>query len=212
MTFGEPTSPSFPTAIPTRYAGTEFRSRLEATWAAFFDLLGWTWEYEPIDLPGWIPDFILTGPAGRVLVEVKPADSLNGYDIPKIHAGSSADTEKREVLLLGRSPMIIPRGPCFGEPCIGWLTGYSKWWPTELADPHEAMWTVDEVGRTDFTSDVHDYAGRLNGAHLESPLVTHGLTWWRGPHRFAIDIKRMWTEAGNTTRWNRPKVFREGRA
>ncbi len=63
-------------AIPTKYAGVQFRSRLEARWAAFFDLLGWRWEYEPIDLAGYIPDFIVTGFLGRgrqdILVEVKP--------------------------------------------------------------------------------------------------------------------------------------------
>jgi hypothetical protein len=34
-------------AIPTRYAGCHFRSRLEARWAVFFDTLGIRWEYEP---------------------------------------------------------------------------------------------------------------------------------------------------------------------
>jgi hypothetical protein len=33
--------------IVTEYAGARFRSRLEARWAAFFDLCGWRWEYEP---------------------------------------------------------------------------------------------------------------------------------------------------------------------
>ena len=28
-------------AIPTTYSGVVFRSRLEARWAAFFDLCGW---------------------------------------------------------------------------------------------------------------------------------------------------------------------------
>lgn len=59
-------------AIPTRYAGVQFRSRLEARWAAFFDLLGWPWEYEPIDLAGYIPDFALRTGDGSFLVEVKP--------------------------------------------------------------------------------------------------------------------------------------------
>jgi hypothetical protein len=49
-------------AIPTTYAGVRFRSRLEARWAATFDLLGWEWAYEPYDLNGWIPDFVLTLP------------------------------------------------------------------------------------------------------------------------------------------------------
>lgn len=60
-------------AIKTKYAGVWFRSRLEARWAAFFDLLGWNWEYEPIDLDGWIPDFVLFGKKGNtILVECKP--------------------------------------------------------------------------------------------------------------------------------------------
>jgi hypothetical protein len=58
-------------AIPTRYAGVQFRSRLEARWAAFFDLVGWCWEYEPIELDGYIPDFILKFSI-PLLVEVKP--------------------------------------------------------------------------------------------------------------------------------------------
>lgn len=60
-------------AIPTIYKGTRFRSRLEAKWAAFFDLRGWAWEYEPIDLAGYIPDFILPDFKRPTLIEVKPA-------------------------------------------------------------------------------------------------------------------------------------------
>lgn len=46
-------------AIPTKYRGVQFRSRLEARWAAFFDLVGWPWRYESLDLDGYIPDFIV---------------------------------------------------------------------------------------------------------------------------------------------------------
>jgi hypothetical protein len=60
-------------AIPTIYEGVRFRSRLEARWAAFFDLAGWPWEYEPFDLEGWCPDFRLLGKIPG-LVEVKPID------------------------------------------------------------------------------------------------------------------------------------------
>lgn len=55
-------------AIPTMYGGVQFRSRLEARWAALFDLLEMKWQYEPIDLAGYIPDFLI----GELLVEVKP--------------------------------------------------------------------------------------------------------------------------------------------
>lgn len=67
-------------AHPTPYRGITFRSRLEARWAAFFDLAGWRWEYEPIDLQGWSPDFRVSIPCHHsecpgehiLLVEVKP--------------------------------------------------------------------------------------------------------------------------------------------
>lgn len=64
--------------IPTTYSGTAFRSRLEARWAAFFDLVGWTWVYEPFDATGWIPDFLIKGRRG-FLVEVGPCVSKDDY-------------------------------------------------------------------------------------------------------------------------------------
>lgn len=59
-------------AIPTNYRCAQFRSRLEAKWASFFDHMGWVWEYEPLDLSGYIPDFILTNFHKPLLVEIKP--------------------------------------------------------------------------------------------------------------------------------------------
>jgi hypothetical protein len=76
------------TAIPTTYQGIEFRSRLEAKWAFVFDQFEWTWEYEAIDLAGYIPDFIILFPHGPMLVEVKPAMTQEDLEaaIPKIEA------------------------------------------------------------------------------------------------------------------------------
>ena len=60
--------------IPTTYKGIRFRSRAEACWAVFMDEIGWTWEYEPIDLDGYIPDFLVSrGERGQLLLEVKGA-------------------------------------------------------------------------------------------------------------------------------------------
>lgn len=65
-------------AIETEYAGCRFRSRLEARWAVFFDVLGITWEYEPnayhIGFGGfsYLPDFWL--PGTRTWVEVKGSE------------------------------------------------------------------------------------------------------------------------------------------
>jgi hypothetical protein len=58
--------------IPTTYGGFRFRSRLEARWAAFFDAIRWPWQYEPLDLMGYIPDFVLPFRRSAVLAEVRP--------------------------------------------------------------------------------------------------------------------------------------------
>lgn len=86
--------------IPTKHKGRQFRSRLEARWATFFDLVGWRYEYEPFDCNGWIPDFALFGRKGVLLVEVKPDVGICSRDEltePKI---VRADPN-HEVLLVG---------------------------------------------------------------------------------------------------------------
>lgn len=65
-------------AKPTHHAGTNFRSRLEARWAAFFDLVGWSWVYEPFDTGNWIPDFLILGKQ-PFLVEVGPCVTWADY-------------------------------------------------------------------------------------------------------------------------------------
>ena len=42
--------------IVTTYGAARFRSRLEARWAALFDLLKWPWIYERLALDGAGPD------------------------------------------------------------------------------------------------------------------------------------------------------------
>ena len=61
-------------AIPCQYKGINFRSLLEARWAYFFDKLGWTWQYEPFEMDGYIPDFLVTysKECSPIVVDVKP--------------------------------------------------------------------------------------------------------------------------------------------
>jgi hypothetical protein len=75
-------------AHETNYNGTRFRSRLEARWAAFLDLVGWEWVYEPVEVQGWLPDFMVKIPCGHsecrgyhvLLAEVKPYYSIRQFD------------------------------------------------------------------------------------------------------------------------------------
>lgn len=59
--------------IPTIGArGIQFRSRIEAQWANIFETLEWDWDYEPIDLQGYIPDFIIKFDGdNEILIEIK---------------------------------------------------------------------------------------------------------------------------------------------
>ena len=62
-------------ARETRYNRVNFRSRLEAQWAVFWDELGVKWEYEPLtfkfsDGKQYIPDFWIVDLA--LWVEIKP--------------------------------------------------------------------------------------------------------------------------------------------
>lgn len=195
------TRPVSPAAIPTRYNGTEFRSRLEARWAAFFDLIGWQWEYEPIDLPGWIPDFILTG-ATTVLVEIKPAETLDGFDLHKINEARRAGNDTHETLLLGRKPLL------HGDYCriVGWHTGHElgcadrEEWDGDgyEACANEAVFLTSGT-HIDYCSNTMSYQGRLTGFYDGNAYLT-------GNHY--QDIEQAWDQAGNVTRWNRPKALR----
>lgn len=96
-------------AHPTTYGGVRFRSRLEATWAAFFDLAGIAWDYEPVDFEGWVPDFVLRVEGGPLYVEVKPVPLIlwdNQWSVPDAAAFAKAKSHGKEVwvLLLGERP------------------------------------------------------------------------------------------------------------
>lgn len=93
-------------AVETVYKGITFRSRLEATWAAMFDLLGWRWEYECDPINGWLPDFILTtphAPHGVTLVEIKPLfiESYGKHPEEWSKVVRNRPIWNQEVLLLG---------------------------------------------------------------------------------------------------------------
>lgn len=98
-TFGE----EFYAAIPakkTLYNGVEYRSRLEAWWAAFFDECGWKHEYEPKVSGYRKPDFVLHGLNKDVYVEVKPTDEVDNdvFEAAKDWRCGS------DIMLLGRCP------------------------------------------------------------------------------------------------------------
>lgn len=133
-------------AIPTTYAGVNFRSRLEARWAAFFDLAGIKWDYEPFDLEGWAPDFLLRTQIGPVLCEVKPADlityverqltleKLEPFPFDAEYAKAARYKRMHAVCLLGDAPLsMIDHMP------IGIIDGPPTFAKFTFDDMHEAL-------------------------------------------------------------------------
>jgi hypothetical protein len=108
--------------IPTIYQGTEYRSRLEARWGAFFRRVGWDAIYEPFDSNGYIPDFVIQGDR-PLLIEIKPALLATEYAaaVPKVTAGV-AGIWNHDILVLGMTP-VPPIKSSFGDshPSAGWL-------------------------------------------------------------------------------------------
>jgi hypothetical protein len=176
--------------IPTRYANTQFRSRLEARWARFFDLVGWRWEYEPFDLAGWIPDFALIGADQTTLVEVKPvADFRDPIAVQACRKAEMAVLDsgrENEILLLGFT--WPEHDDCI---CIGWL---GEWCSADDDIGGEAGWcwvpapfhTLCGLG---FHHAQNSYSNRITGGHDGNDGA------------FAKAPIEKWREAGNTVQW-----------
>jgi hypothetical protein len=91
-------------AKPTKYKGRQYRSRLEARVAAFFDIINMDAEYEPIDLNGWSPDFALKTTKGNTCyVEVKPTE--DSFDLIKII--KAVDLKKNPVMLFTPTNVLV---------------------------------------------------------------------------------------------------------
>ena len=146
-------------ATPTEYRGIQFESKLEATWAAFFDIAGWKWEYEPVLLRGWKPDFILYGEKGPIYVEVKP---IRYFDQETADRMANAE-KKHELLLLGVNPYQKPAPDTEGySGCrLGWLCEDNEF---NRKDEALVVKLVDS-GKLDFIHCWEDYTARMSGIH-----------------------------------------------
>ena len=69
-------------AIPIKIDGIQFRSKLEGRWYLFMKRLGWNIIYEPEieGLNNWIPDFLIIGKDKKILVDVKPIDTVEDWE------------------------------------------------------------------------------------------------------------------------------------
>jgi hypothetical protein len=183
-------------AIETEYKGIIFRSRLEATWAVFFDLLGWRWEYEPRDFDGWIPDFALRGENNKIVyVEVKPTFVFLEDVADKM---SKATPENTDLLLVGLGPWTEDN-----VVKIGWTNESEPeppkdWW----ADAPMGIWEGSESGYKNpkhiigFCHETGRFVDRMSGCYDGG---TYGGVCI---DNFDDSIMRIWGKAKKTVQYN----------
>lgn len=166
--------------IPTMYHGTAFRSRLEARWAAMFDLLRWDWTYEPFDTPGWIPDFLIQGPR-PFLVEIGPCVTRDDY---LAKATKPLRYHDRPTVVLGAA-LRFASGDWFDYAGLivnefesgGAYPGF--WCPADYGEWHWAL----------FGDDHHVPCGHSFASHRHAT---------RDDDR---ELDELWRRAGNDVQW-----------
>jgi len=187
-------------AIPTHYNSVQFRSRLEARWAAFFDLIGWKWDYEPLDFHGWTPDFLIKGKV-PALVEVKPVyfsefETLS-IEQAKVAAGKAFRTASNrrtdpqfEIMVLGAGPFRSE-----GTWALGVMALERQLGSADIAELHDGY----RQNALDYAARFGSFQYRIGGQH-------------DGDHHIKrIERDRpidLWKEAGNKVQW-RPHRLQE---
>ncbi len=157
--------------IPTMYSGIQFRSRLEARYALLFDALGLTWHYEPLDLAGYVPDYIVAVQFARdrrstydkMVFEVRPETDVLAA-IEKI----SRSGWQHAACVVTATPFTTP---------AGYVLGYA----TDLVTLRD-----------------HDCAAsNVNPWHpFGYQASVRALTWGGGD-----DLTAEWKTAGNRSQW-----------
>jgi hypothetical protein len=198
----------------TRYRDVVFRSRLEARWAEFFDLLHWNWQYEPLDLNGWSPDFSIQQSDNRppILVEVKPLSVNKNWGsecLVYFHKIAKAVPDCRtETLLLGLSPFSLEDTGCFhlNAKCPSYhprslvtMCGFlgfdegERNYAVRSWLPSSVLWHPRYIlGR-----EPEDEYGLVPEGNLFSSRISSDFDSW-----LSADVDSLWKQAGTATQYH----------
>ncbi|MDB5069419.1 MAG: hypothetical protein JWM87_530 [Candidatus Eremiobacteraeota bacterium] len=165
-----------------------------------FDRLGWEHHYEPYDLSGWIPDFVITGNGPDLLVEVKPTFDFYKRIGEKIY--NSGAVHEALFLFAGlRKPEGFRQGatPGYLAEDFRWLQDHP-----ETQDAPDWCWgpavfVVDrrEGARYDIIHGEQNFDCRVHGGHMYGDPP-----WDIAP---MDEIAALWADAGNTVQYRKPK-------
>jgi len=166
-------------AIETTYAGCLFRSRLEARWAAMFDLLGLPWVYESVD------HFLVRG-SDPFYVEVKPAKHAKDYleESGTLDVKAPADTTDLPLMLVGVAPLVssIDDIPVDGKiyEIAGVIRTYEEWFVAYWVDCN----TCNRIAVYNEDKEICHPCGHTSGSLAEQRPLEH-----------------LWNNAHCLTRW-----------
>ena len=176
-------------AIPTEYKGIRFRSRLEARWARMFDLMNWQWDYEPLDMEGYIPDFVVRFEYAPMLAEIKPAMTIQ--ELAPLTDKIDRSGWTREVMLLGAT--VFMHGKCT-MPCPGIIR------VGDVGDSKSYGWTDCIMHHCDACG-YNSIHGTRSVYCRNCGVESNAENEWKHAHFNDEDITEMWNRAGNAVQW-----------
>jgi len=201
---------------PIKIDGIQFRSKLEGRWYLFMKRLGWNIIYEP-DIKGlnnWIPDFLIIGKDRKILVDVKPIDTVKDWekhpDRIRIEESGIKNLPDYELLILGTNLRLD------GDSLMGLLYVRDAFWengeePVVLQDYSQAKcvfsncnfgFSEDKENQIGFMDDQGGWHCRISGEGGKTYLLRDSTYNDDSSHYKFIDT--CWNEAGTQLQWNTP--------
>lgn len=161
-------------SIDTFYNGNYFRSRLEARWAVYFDLIGLKYEYEPNGFKfknryNYLPDFFL--PEQNLYCEIKNKNAYwidGGRHLRNPSAYNNKDAFRYVKISEELMRESIPWVMFLGTP-YDYLYNNQEWWYCQMFSEYNDIMT--EKIMTIFTEDnknAAEEAARIRFEHGES--------------------------------------------
>lgn len=181
--------------IPTiGVKGIQFRSRIEAQWAYIFEKLGWDWEYEPIDLQGYIPDFIIKFDGdNEILIEIKGDTNIWKEEVYKEHKEKIIKSGWKGIFgILGSTYKISEYWGDNNCPIIG-IVCYQ----------YDSKWIDDDLIIRKEGDRRHKCLNLKDGWFFGGDLLLYDICggYWKNTIETKTDFEKIWVEAKNNVQW-----------
>lgn len=219
------TSKGIPTVGPRNI---QFRSRIEAQWAYIFTEFGWDWEYEPFDLKGYIPDFIINFHDKQLLVEVKGETNIwtpGTLDNDNIYQGGYHDYVKKiyesgwkgHYMIVGCNykSVELPRTMLASLIGVSGSIGMYKFNDQRWDVTGQIEWAKELYGKKYDYSKFKPFGSDIYIRFLENDTIVlqeeHGEVFSKTPVAKDTDnpnshnmFQRIWSSAKNKVQWKSP--------